>query len=119
MIKEKYRVSKNPLDSTLNNLKVFEQNKYCFDYIKENFPDKTDDEISRHAFISSACFRQASEYLTASSNVSLSTKPLLLSYAFNNLLKGIAYLKSFNNDVLDGFTNHGLKFKIKILKKVF
>lgn len=37
MIKEKYRVSKNPLDSTLNDLKVFEQNKYCFDYIKEKW----------------------------------------------------------------------------------
>lgn len=117
MIKEKYRVSKNPIDSTLNDLKVFEQRQYCFDYIKENSQGKTDDEISQHAIISSACFRQASEYLTASNNVSLSTKPLLLSYALNNLLKGVCYLKSFDNDILIGFTDHGFKVQDKNIKK--
>ena len=41
----------------------------------------------------------------------------MLSYAFNNLLKGVCYLKSFDNDILRGFTDHGFKVQDKNIKE--
>lgn len=101
------RLSKDPNSFTINDLKLFEQTNYCFDYIKDLNQDKFDNEIMKHAEIASACFRQASEYYKAANSVSLSTSPLLFSYAFNNLLKGTCYLMSFKEDIINGFGKHG------------
>jgi hypothetical protein len=105
------KMSKNPLDSIFNDLKLFEQYKYSYNYIKKNNPDISDDEIIEHAEISSACFRQEREYYNAATNVSLCTSPLLYSYALNNLLKGSCYLKTFDEQILLGFRKHGFGVK--------
>lgn len=104
-----YKKSKNPLQSVFNDLKLFEQNSFCYDYLKQNFGDKTEEELNQHANVAAACFRQASEYYKVAYNASISTSPLLYSYALNNLLKGVCYLKSFDNTILDGFKAHGFK----------
>ena len=101
----------DPFSSTINDLKMFEQTCYCFDYIKKIRNDKLDEEIMKHAEIASACFRQASEYYKAANDVSLSTSPLLFSYAINNLLKGTCYLTTFDEDIISGFNNHGFQVK--------
>lgn len=103
--------SKNPFDSTLNDLKLFEQTNYCFNYIKDNNPTIDDKDISIHSKIASACFRQANEFLKSANKVTLTTSPLLYSYALNNYLKGSAYLLTFDKDILKGFKNHGFSVK--------
>lgn len=116
-----YRIVKDPILSTFNDLKLFEQESYCYKYIKALFPNEKDEDIIIHSEIASACFRQASEYYLAGQKVSISTSPLLYSYAMNNLLKGVCYLKSFDKSILDGFYKHGfslrnIKLKEDILK---
>lgn len=104
-----YKTNTNPLEATINDLKMFEQTQYCYEYIKENNSNKTDEEIQRHAQIASACFRQASEYYKAAYNVSIYTSPLLFSYALNNILKGTCFLKSFDSNIIEGFSQHGFE----------
>ena len=105
------RFSKNPFESTINNLKMFEQTQYCFEYIKKRNNNKTEEEMMLHAKISSACFRQANEYYKAANNVSISTSPLLFSYAINNILKGAVYLLTFDTSIINGFNKHGFEVK--------
>lgn len=106
-----FKFSNNPTESTFNNLKLFEQTQYCYDFIKKQYPDKSPEEIKIHAEIASACFRQSFEYYNVAVSASLNTSPLLYSYALNNILKGTAYLKSFENDIIDNFKWHGFQIK--------
>lgn len=107
------RFSKNPFESTINDLKMFEQTQFCYEYIEKRNNNKTKDELLLHAKISSACFRQANEYYKAANNVSLSTSPLLYSYALNNILKGIGYLMTFDASIINGFNKHGFEVEKK------
>lgn len=105
----KYKIVKNTAYSTFNDMKLFEQNSYCFDYLKNRFPDIDDIELKAHSDIASACFRQAFEYYYSANSASLTTSPLLYSYSLNNLLKGVCYLISFDEEILKGFKSHGFK----------
>lgn len=105
----KYKMVKNPIQSTFNDLKLFEQNNYCYDYLKNRFTDKSEEELCEHSEIASSCFRQASEYYNAAILSTISTSPLLYSYSLNNLLKGVCYLISFDEKILKGFKAHGFK----------
>lgn len=112
----KYKISKNPIESVFNDLKLFEQNNYCYDFLKKRFSELDDKVIANQAEIASACFRQASEYYKIASKASISTSSLLYSYALNNLLKGTCYLISIDDDILDGFKAHGFKVDNSFLK---
>ncbi len=105
------KLSKNPFESTINDLKLFEQTQYCFEYIRQINSSKSDEEVMAQAEISSACFRQANEYYKAATQVSLSTSPLLFSYAINNILKGTCHLLTFEETIISGFNNHGFQVK--------
>lgn len=105
----KYKYSKNSIESVFNDLKLFEQNSYCYEYIRKKYDEIEEARIKIHAEIASACFRQASEYYKIASMASISTSSLLYSYALNNLLKGVCYLISFDDEILDGFKAHGFK----------
>lgn len=105
----KYKMVKNPIQSTFNDLKLFEQTNYCYDYLKNKFAYKSEEELLEHSEIASSCFRQASEYYSAAITLSISTSPLLYSYSLNNLLKGVCYLISFDEKILKGFKAHGFK----------
>ena len=105
----KNKMVKNPLQSTFNDLKLFEQNSYCYDYLKSKFIDKREDEIKEHSEIASSCFRQAFEYYNSAISSTIATSPLLFSYSLNNLLKGTCYLISFDENILKGFKAHGFK----------
>ncbi len=111
-----YRNAKNSVKMTFDDLKMFEQTKYCYDFLKKEFPNETDDEIKRHSQIASSCFRQANEYYVSASNSSISINPLLYSYALNNLLKGVCYLKTFDPKILKLFKAHGFKVDEAFLK---
>ena len=112
-----YKMTKNPLQAVFNDLKLFEQNRFCYNYLRKDFTDKTEEKLKNHADIASACFRQASEYYKVASNASISTSPLLYSYALNNLLKGVCYLKSYDDEILDGFKAHGFKVDKTFIKE--
>ncbi len=105
----KYKMVKNPLQSTFNDLKLFEQNSYCYDYLKSKFNNISEKELKEHSEIASSCFRQAFEYYRVATSSSIATSPLLFSYSLNNLLKGTCYLISFNENILKGFKAHGFK----------
>lgn len=111
------KMVRDPIQSTFNDLKLYEQNSYCYKYLKDNNPDIEESVIQSHSEIASASFRQASEYYNAAINTSIRTSPLLYSYAMNNLLKGVCYLKSFDNEILDGFGAHGFKVENRYLKE--
>lgn len=36
----KYKKVKNPVQSTFNDVKLFEQNSYCYNYLKKDFQIK-------------------------------------------------------------------------------
>lgn len=109
------KMVKDPIKSTLNDLKLFEQNSYCYKYLKDNYPDEPEANLIYNSKIAAASFRQANEYYKAASALSINTSPLLYSYAMNNLLKGVCYLKSFDAEILDGFGSHGFKVDRKNL----
>ena len=108
--------STNEFIDTLNNIKLFAQYKYCFNYIKNNNPDLEEEIIAYHSEISSSCFRQSLEFLNSALQTSLSTSPLLYSYCLNNLIKGATYLKNFDEDVLYHFGKHGFSIPENLLK---
>lgn len=99
----------DPFTAVFNDLKLFEQTQYCYDYLKSNFTNESDELLKKHAEISSACFRQAKEYYNAALQTSLNSNPLLYSYSLNNLLKGSSYLLTIDEDILKGFKAHGFK----------
>ena len=45
-MKKLFRISNNPLESTFNDLKMFEQTQYCYEYIKKENPNVPDEEIN-------------------------------------------------------------------------
>lgn len=110
------KTSKNPMQDMLENLQLFQQTGYCERYIKQNNSQIDQDKINENADIASASFRQANEFIISAENASIATNPLLYSYALNNFLKGLAYLK-YNNDesLLNQFEKHG--FSIDVVNK--
>ena len=43
-MRDDYKKVKNPLQAVFNDLKLFEQNNFCYDYLKQHFSDKTEEE---------------------------------------------------------------------------
>lgn len=111
--KEKESFSTNPLLEMHKELSLFEQTNYCVRYIKNTISNISDSKAIEQGEIAGACFRQASEYYEAGKKVSLSTRPLLLSYSMNNYVKGMAYLTTTNDDILKGFNSHGFAYEYK------
>ena len=111
------KLVKDPIQSTFNDLKLFEQNNFCREYLKKNFDSINNDKLKHHSEIAAASFRQASEYYKAASSASINTSPLLFSYALNNLLKGVCYLKSIDSELLKGFKSHGFVVEDSQLKR--
>lgn len=103
----KSRKVKDPFSSSISDIKIFEQLNCCYDYLKSKYNNLDDTMVLKHAKISSACFRQANEFINSANKASLSTSPLLYSYAMNNYLKGLAYLTTTDENVINGFKNHG------------
>ncbi len=97
----------DPLKYILRELELFEQTDYCKKYIAKKIVGIKDVDLEKHSEIASACFRQASEYFKAGNSVSLATKPLLYSYALNNYAKGMVYLTTKDDKLLNGFNKHG------------
>lgn len=108
-MREILKKSNEPFESVFNDLKLFEQTQYCYDYLKNKFLSESDDLLKEHAEIASACFRQAKEYYSAASQTNLNANPLLYAYSLNNLLKGTCFLISCDDDILKGFKAHGFK----------
>ena len=101
--------SNNYLKDTIEDLKLFEQTIYCYNYIKNKYPTLDKDNLEEQADIASACFRQANEYIKSAKIAPLSTNPLLYSYALNNFSKGMAYLLFIDETILSNFNDHGFK----------
>lgn len=107
----------DPIKGTFNDLKLFEQNNYCYRYLKDNNPNVDESNLIHNSEIASSAFRQANEYYNSALNASINTAPLLYSYAMNNLLKGVCYLKTFDEEILNGFNAHGFKVKREHLEE--
>lgn len=101
------KTSNNPLKDILADLQLFQQTNYCYNYIKNKYPDGEDAKILYSSEVASACFRQANEFIISAQNANLSTNPLLYSYALNNFAKGMAYLLYLDEEMLKYFKDHG------------
>ena len=101
------KISTNPLKDILADLQLFQQTNYCYDYIKNKYPDDDETKILYSSEVASACFRQANEFIISAQNANLSTNPLLYSYALNNFAKGMAYLLYLDEEMLKYFKDHG------------
>lgn len=110
------KISNNLQKDTLEDLQLFQQTNYCYKYIKKQYPDCNEDEVLHSSKIASACFRQANEFMISAQNASLSTNPLLYSYALNNFAKGMAYLICIEEDMLKYFNKHGFNIKNENIK---
>lgn len=101
------KLSNNPLKDILADLQLFQQTNYCYNYIKNKYPDCEENQILYSSEVASACFRQANEFIISAQNANLSTNPLLYSYALNNFAKGMAYLLYVDEEILKYFKEHG------------
>lgn len=101
------KTSNNPLKDILADLQLFQQTNYCYNYIKNKYPDGEEAKILYSSEVASACFRQANEFIISAQNANLSTNPLLYSYALNNFAKGMAYLLYLDEEMLKYFKDHG------------
>ena len=101
------KISHNTMKDTINDLKLFSQTNYCKKFLRINYDNIDDKSLEVHAEISSACFRQAFEYYNTAINSPITTSPLLYSYCLNNMAKGMTYLLTTDEKILNGFRNHG------------
>jgi hypothetical protein len=81
----------NAKDDISRFLNLLKEPDTCLKYIRENYPDNQNDidvsNLRKQSIQASYCIRQAIEYLSASENTSIITKPLLLYYGFVSLSK--------------------------------
>lgn len=111
------KISNNPLKDILADLQLFQQTNYCYNYIKNKYPNGEEAKILYSSKVASACFRQANEFIISAQNANLSTNPLLYSYALNNFVKGMAYLLYLDEKMLKYFKDHGFYISDDNIKK--
>lgn len=111
------KISNNPLKDILADLQLFQQTNYCYNYIKNKYPNGEEAKILYSSKVASACFRQANEFIISAQNANLSTNPLLYSYALNNFVKGMAYLLYLDEEMLKYFKDHGFYISDDNIKK--
>ncbi|MBS4022980.1 MAG: hypothetical protein KGZ79_11285 [Dethiobacter sp.] len=75
-------------------LGLFESTEYVGRHLSAVHTEITDSEVELRTKSVVYCTRQAREFFTASSQVSLLTRPLLLSYGMLNLAKALVMIKS-------------------------
>lgn len=115
-MKEEIKNSNSAFFDTCNEIRLFEQKEYCKNYIRKLYPDLSDDKLEYNSDVASACFRQANEFIKSGKLASLSTSPLLYSYALNNYAKGLTYLCEIDADTLNCFKEHGFQLKDEDIK---
>ncbi len=76
---EKIRTEK-PLDELWLQLRLFESEYYSKQFLKEKYSDIKDEELNKLSVIFSSNIKQAYEYYSAASSVSILTSPLLYYY---------------------------------------
>jgi len=76
---EKIRVEK-PLEELWLQLRLFESEYYSRQFLKEKYQDIKDEELDKLSVIYSSNIKQAYEYYSAASHVSILTAPLLYYY---------------------------------------
>lgn len=111
------KISNNQLKDILADLQLFQQTNYCYNYIKNKYPNGEEAKILYSSKVASACFRQANEFIISAQNANLSTNPLLYSYALNNFVKGMAYLLYLDEEMLKYFKDHGFYISNDNIKK--
>lgn len=104
---EKIR-TENPLKELWLQLRLFESEYYSKQFLKEKYHQITDDELNKLSIIFTSNIKQAYEYYSAASNVSILTSPLLYYYGMMCLTN---VLWASLNKTEEIFGSHGLRSK--------
>mgnify|MGYP001256912191 CR=1 FL=1 len=92
-------------------LGLFESKKFVSERLRKVFPSISNDKVEIRTDEITYSIRQAREYFFSSDQVSLLTRPLLLSYGMLNLSKALVYYKSREDTCFEKyFKVHGLNF---------
>jgi len=92
-------------------LGLFESKRFVYDKLRETFPSMSEDALQIRTDGITYSVRQAREFFSSSNQVSLLTRPLLLSYGMLNLGKALVFYKSPDNISFEKyFKSHGLYF---------
>lgn len=84
--KEKIQ-TENPLEELWLQIRLFESEYYTTQFLKEKYQDITNEELNNLSVIFTSNIKQAFEYYSAASNVSILTSPLLYYYGMMCLTK--------------------------------
>lgn len=101
---EKIRTEK-PLEELWLQLRLFESEYYSRQFLKEKYSDITDEELDKLSVIFASNIKQAYEYYSAASSVSILTSPLLYYYGMMCLTNVLWASLNKTNDISE---DHGL-----------
>lgn len=101
----------NPQREIWSLLGLFESKKFVSDKLKERFPSLSEEALQTRTDGVTYSVKQAREFFSSSDQVSLLTRPLLLSYGMLNLGKALVFYKSPEDTIFESyFKSHGLNF---------
>jgi len=101
----------NPQYEIWSLLGLFESKKFVAEKLKERFSSLSEEAIETRTDGVTYSIRQAREFFSSSDQVSLLTRPLLLSYGMLNLGKALVFYKSPEDTNFENyFKLHGLAF---------
>lgn len=100
--------TEKPLEELWLQLRLFESEYYSRQFLKEKYPDIMDEELDNLSIIFSSNIKQAYEYYSAASSVSILTSPLLYYYGMMCLTNVLWHSLNKTNDISK---DHGLYSK--------
>ncbi len=105
----------NPLSEMHNQIKMLTYTENCKNLLtgkiksgRINLQNGSEPEFDKKATEISFCLRQALEYFSAASDVSISTSPLLLYYGMLSFCKSLIVANSTSTVFIDDIKYHGL-----------
>jgi hypothetical protein len=97
--------TEKPLEELWLQLRLFESEYYSRQFLKEKYPDITNEELDKLSVIFASNIKQAYEYYSAASSVSILTSPLLYYYGMMCLTNVLWASLNKTNDISE---DHGL-----------
>lgn len=107
--------SEKPLDELWLQLRLFESEYYSRQFLKEKYSDITDEELDKLSVIFTSNIKQAHEYYSAASSVSILTSPLLYYYGMMCLTNVLWTSLNKTEEIKE---IHGLKSKAEDTKYI-
>ncbi len=105
LVSEEKIHTEKPIEELWLQLRLFESEFYSRQFLKEKYPDASEEELNKLSVIFSSNIKQAYEYYSAASHVSILTSPLLYYYGMMCLTNVLWHSLNKTNDISE---DHGL-----------